>query len=205
MVYIPSRVLKDCLWKNWWMFLTFGGRDMETESVAETKEFTLANVSWVWCTTSIWNMVHEVFLEKKLAADAIFKLLHQLSQEFTCHQEDWYAANVTIPAASRNNTSTNSVRNDHMTTTTPVRHSGSGIGICIRDDEGTFMLAKTVYISPMCSVVVGEALGLFQSLQWLSDMQFDNVDFTLDSKITTDAFNHRRIDVTEFIQVISSC
>jgi len=26
--------------------------------------------------------------------------------------EDWYAANATVPTASRNNTSTNSVRND---------------------------------------------------------------------------------------------
>jgi ribonuclease HI len=234
----------------------------------------------VWRTTGLWNTVHKVFLEKNSAADAIFELLHQLSQEFSqrfaavlwslwkhrniklwqdvtetcanvvdraCHiMEDWYAANATIPAASRNNTSTNSVRNDQMTTTIPVRQSGSGttrnssattsdmasvrwqrpqrgrlkcnvdasfsdqlnrtgIGICVRDDEGTFVLAKTVSISPMCSVAVGEALGLFHALQWLSDMQFDNVDFVLDSKITTDAFNHRWIDVTEFGQVISAC
>jgi len=98
--------------------------------------------------------------------------------------EDWYAANATISAASHNNTSTNLVRNDQMTTITPVRQSGSGttrnssatksdmasirwhrpqrgIDICIRDDEGTFVLAKTVSISPMCFVVVEEALGLF--------------------------------------------
>ena len=44
-----------------------------------------------------------------------------------CHiMEDWYAANATIPTASCNNISTNSVRNDQMTTTTPVRQSGSG-------------------------------------------------------------------------------
>jgi len=72
----------------------------------------------------------------------------------------------------------------------------TGIGIYVRDDEGTFVLAKTVSISPTCSVVVGEAIGLFHALQWLSDMQFDNVDFVLDSKITTDDFNHHRIDVT---------
>jgi len=68
-----------------------------------------------------------------------------------------------------------------------------------------FVLAKIVSISPMCFDVVGEALGLFHALQWLSDMQFDNVDFALDSKITADAFNHRRIDVTEFGQVILAC
>ena len=67
----------------------------------------------------------------------------------------------------------------------------TGISICIRDDEGTFVLAKTVSISPMCSIAVEEALSLFHALQWLSDMQFDNVDFALDSKITTYAFNQR--------------
>jgi len=114
----------------------------------------------VWHTTGLWNTVHKVFLEKNSSVDAIFELLHQLSQEFSqrfaavlwslwkhrnfklwqdvtetcahvvdraCHiMEDWYAANDTIPAARRNNTSTNSVRNDQMTTTTPVRQSGSG-------------------------------------------------------------------------------
>jgi len=79
------------------------------------------------------------------------------------------------------------------------------IGICICDEEGTFVRAKTVSISPMCFVVVGEARGLFQALQWLSDMQFDNVDFALDSKIATYAFHHRQIHVTEFGQVISAC
>lgn len=33
-------------------------------------------------------------------------------------------------------------------------------------------------------VEVGEALGLFHALERLSDMQFDNVDFVLDSKTT---------------------
>ena len=67
------------------------------------------------------------------------------------------------------------------------------------------MLAKTISISPMCSVVVGQALGLFNALQWLSVMQFGNVNFVLNLKITTDAFDHHLIDVTEFGQVISAC
>jgi hypothetical protein len=72
----------------------------------------------------------------------------------------------------------------------------TGFGICIRDDEGTFVLAQTIPLSPMYSVAMGEALGLFHALQWLSDMQFDDVDVVLDSKITIDAFHHRQVDVT---------
>jgi len=79
------------------------------------------------------------------------------------------------------------------------------MGICLRDDNGAFVLAKTMSLSPMSSVAVGEALGLLYAMQWMQDMQFDNVDFVADSKITTDAFHSRRIDVTEFGHVISAC
>jgi len=38
------------------------------------------------------------------------------------------------------------------------------IGICVRDDDGAFVLAKTLSISPM-TLIDGEALGLFHLLQ----------------------------------------
>ena len=72
------------------------------------------------------------------------------------------------------------------------------IGLCIRDEDGVFILTKSIPVSFLHSVNVGEALGLYYALEWLSDMRFDNVDFALDSKITADAFNHPRPDVTEF-------
>lgn len=41
-----------------------------------------------------------------------------------------------------------------------------------------FVLAKMVIVFLWVHhVEVGEALGLFEALQWLSDMSFDNVDF----------------------------
>jgi len=55
------------------------------------------------------------------------------------------------------------------------------------------------------SVDVGEALDLFNTLQWLLDMQFDSVNFVVDSKVTTDAFNSNRHDVTEFCHIITTC
>jgi len=74
----------------------------------------------------------------------------------------------------------------------------TGIGLCICDEDGVFILAKSIPVPFLHSVNVGEALGLYYALEWLSDMRFDNVDFALDSKITADAFNHPRPDVTEF-------
>jgi len=81
----------------------------------------------------------------------------------------------------------------------------TGIRICIRDDEGTFVLAQTISLSPVHYVATGEALCLFHALRWLSDMQFDDVNVVLDSKITIDTFHHHQVDVTEFGQVISAC
>jgi hypothetical protein len=56
----------------------------------------------------------------------------------------------------------------------------TGVGMCIRDAEGLFVLAKTLNFSPKCSVPLGEALGLFSALQWLRDLGLDHVDFALD-------------------------
>jgi len=67
-------------------------------------------------------------------------------------------------------------------------------------------LAKTLCVTPLCTVVdVGEALGLLHVFQWINDMQFDNFDFVLDSKTTTDAFHMKLVDVTEFGRVITTC
>ncbi|PNY07237.1 cytochrome p450 [Trifolium pratense] len=40
-----------------------------------------------------------------------------------------------------------------------------GIGTCIRDDQGRFVVAKTKWFSPVCDVEMGEAQGLLQCFQ----------------------------------------
>ncbi|XP_024630887.1 uncharacterized protein [Medicago truncatula] len=81
----------------------------------------------------------------------------------------------------------------------------TGLGMCIRDEGGVFVLAKAIPLQVIHSVHVGEVLGLYYALEWLSDMRFDNVDFALDSKTTVDAFNKSRPDVYEFGLIISAC
>lgn len=51
----------------------------------------------------------------------------------------------------------------------------------------------------------GEALGLFYSHEWMGYMGFDNINFSLDSKTDTDAFNGHRVNIIEFAQVLSTC
>ena len=41
---------------------------------------------------------------------------------------------------------------------------------CIRDFDDCFLLPKTTWFSPLCSVDVGEAIGLYQALQWAAEL-----------------------------------
>jgi len=51
------------------------------------------------------------------------------------------------------------------------------------------VLAKIIWLSPLCLVDVGEALGLRHTLQWVTYLGFDDVKFSLASKVVIDAFN----------------
>ncbi|KEH40134.1 hypothetical protein MTR_1g022215 [Medicago truncatula] len=53
----------------------------------------------------------------------------------------------------------------------------TGVGICIRDEDGVFVLARTITFIGVYPVDKGEVLGLYHALQWASDMHLDNIDF----------------------------
>jgi len=55
-----------------------------------------------------------------------------------------------------------------------------GISMCIRDVEGCYVLSKTLWLSLLCSVEVGEALGLYHAMKWNHELQLANVDFEVD-------------------------
>jgi len=73
-----------------------------------------------------------------------------------------------------------------------------GLGMCIRDEEGRFVLAKTMRFSPVYSVDIGEALGLYHAVRWVHDLQLPLVAFEVDSKRAADYFKHGNADITEF-------
>jgi hypothetical protein len=60
------------------------------------------------------------------------------------------------------------------------------LGMCLRDDDGAFVLARTEWFAPLCDIDVGEVVGLHTALYWISNQQFDNVDFVLDCKRVVD-------------------
>jgi len=52
---------------------------------------------------------------------------------------------------------------------------------------------------------VGEVVSLHTALQWMVALQFDNVDFALDSKRVVDHFKLDIVDYSEFGCTISAC
>ncbi|MCH99278.1 cytochrome P450, partial [Trifolium medium] len=86
-----------------------------------------------------------------------------------------------------------------------VQHNKVGIGMCIRDDQGRFVLAKTEWISPILDVDIGEALGLLSALNWVHDLRLKDVDFELDSQNVVTRFHSKREDMSEFGDVIKDC
>jgi len=80
-----------------------------------------------------------------------------------------------------------------------------GIGVCIRDDEGRYVLAKTEWMTPLLDVDLGEALGLLSAMYWVRDLQLGIVDFELDSKTVVDSLYDSKSGVSNFSAVINDC
>lgn len=75
--------------------------------------------------------------------------------------------------------------------------------MCIRDENGHFVLARTDCFSPMCDVHVGEALGLLSAMDWVHLLQLGTVDFEMDAKRVVDSINSSYTsDVTEYGNII---
>ena len=72
------------------------------------------------------------------------------------------------------------------------------------DDKYGFVLTKTAWFSPLCAVKLGELMGLHTTLKWGSNLQFDNVDFVLNSKKFVD-FRTDLNDNIEFGCIICAC
>lgn len=77
--------------------------------------------------------------------------------------------------------------------------------MCIRDDEGRFLLAMTLWSQPICFIENGEAMGLLHVINLVHDLQLSNVDFELDMKIVVDYFNNGNNNITKFGTILHEC
>lgn len=53
-----------------------------------------------------------------------------------------------------------------------------GIGICVRDECGISLGARTQWISPILDVSKAEAMGLLLAIQWVRELGFKIVIFS---------------------------
>jgi len=60
-------------------------------------------------------------------------------------------------------------------------------------------------VYPLCDIDVREVVGLHTTLDWISNQQFDNVDFVLDCNRVVDCVNSNLDDSSEFGCVITAC
>lgn len=76
--------------------------------------------------------------------------------------------------------------------------------MCIRDVEGCYVLSKTLWLTLLCYVEVGEALGLYQAMKWINELELANIDFEVDWKKVVDYYARNRGD-TEFGVIMDDC
>jgi len=80
-----------------------------------------------------------------------------------------------------------------------------GFGLCIRDDSGNFIKAKTLWSNSVCATDIGEALELSHAIHWVRELQLTDVDFELDAKKVVDYYNGGHNNISEFGAIIDKC
>jgi len=64
---------------------------------------------------------------------------------------------------------------------------------------------SSIWITLVCEVHVGEALGLLSALEWVHQLYLGPTDFEIDTIKLVDRFSSAHQDVTEFGLIIRNC
>ncbi|KAL8549893.1 hypothetical protein ACS0TY_008654 [Phlomoides rotata] len=81
-----------------------------------------------------------------------------------------------------------------------------GIGLTLWDSNGSHVYSRTLVLPGLYAPDEGEAIGLFESLSWVSELDLQNIEIEMDAKLVVDAFNDARLDsISVFGDIIESC
>jgi hypothetical protein len=80
-----------------------------------------------------------------------------------------------------------------------------GIGMCIRDNQGNFVTARTEWREPILDVEIGEAFGLLRALKWTDELQLHNTDFEIDCKRVVDSLYSKRTYNSDLGAILNDC
>ncbi|XP_045810169.1 uncharacterized protein LOC123904565 [Trifolium pratense] len=79
------------------------------------------------------------------------------------------------------------------------------LGMCLRDEHGKFVAARTEWIKPIVEVEIGEAIGLLHALKWVEEMQLHNTDFEMDYKKIVDSLYGKRTYLSDLGSIFNDC
>ncbi|KAL8549976.1 hypothetical protein ACS0TY_008703 [Phlomoides rotata] len=67
-----------------------------------------------------------------------------------------------------------------------------GVGMIVRDDEGGFVVCRSLLVDGLFDV--GEVMALYEALLWLQNLGLENVIVEVDYETVTDALNNPSLD-----------
>ncbi|PNY04704.1 cytochrome p450 [Trifolium pratense] len=73
--------------------------------------------------------------------------------------------------------------------------------MCSRDKFGIFMGVRTLWLQPVLTVAIEDALGLLAMIDWPKELAFENVIFSLDSKGVVDSLYSDVRDATKLYRL----
>lgn len=78
-------------------------------------------------------------------------------------------------------------------------------GLCLRNELGEFIAAKTAWSTPCMHVAEGEAQSILFALEWISSLGLSMVVIDSYCKKAVDSINGSRVDDSEFGSIIKDC
>ncbi|WJX44042.1 hypothetical protein P8452_31070 [Trifolium repens] len=80
-----------------------------------------------------------------------------------------------------------------------------GVGMCLRNDHGQFVKAKTRLMEGTPPALEAEAMGLREALNWLGEIEVFDVSIELDCKPVVDSIMDTSNNHSEFGKIMSAC
>jgi len=68
-----------------------------------------------------------------------------------------------------------------------------------------FLGVNTLWLQPILNVKEGEVSGLLASIDWMHELEFNKVIFTLDSKSVVDSLNLPANNITDVYSILYRC
>lgn len=199
-VSVDSRMLQN-LWHKIspHLLIARSFKDLCLQLISELNEEDKANfVMTMW---SLWKARNGKLWDNKTPNAA------SIVQYANSFYLDWIAANQI--SNSRNRTSHGSLSSVWVAPNPGLlkcnidagfnaANGKTSFGMCIRDDQGAFVLARTDWIPSCLPARDGEALCLFKAAQWVKDLGLHGVAFETDCQNVVNSLSKPSMDVSDF-------